>query len=65
MKKITIIIISFVWVFLSFHIINIMILLASTIQTMGQSVGMALITCFILLLLITVLYQIYLLIKNL
>jgi len=65
MKKITIIIISFVWVFLSFHIINIMILLASTIQTMGQSVAMALITCFILLLLITVLYQIYLLIKNL
>ena len=65
MKKITIIIISFVWVFLSFHTINIMILLASTIQTMGQSVAMALITCFILLLLITVLYQIYLLIKNL
>ena len=65
MKKLTLLFISFVWCFVSFHIINLMQLLCPAIETIPQAILLAFFGVFILLLLSVVLYQIYLIFKNL
>ena len=65
MKKFTLLFILFVWCFVSFHIIYLMQLLCPAIETIPQAILLAFFGVFILLLLSVILYQIYLIFKNL
>jgi hypothetical protein len=64
MKKLTVIILSFVLVFISYNAISLLITITPTIETFGQGVAMALLWGFILSLIGTVGYMILCLINN-
>ena len=64
MKKITIILLSFVLAFVSFHVISLLIFITPTIETMGQGIAMGVLWAFILSLFGTTIYLILCLIKN-
>ena len=64
MKKITIIILTITLVFISYHVISLLIFITPTIQTIGQGVALGVLYAFIICLIGTCSYMIICLINE-